>query len=157
MNKTVSLILFALMLLTLSAGPARARQSNVFLELSEKNFRAGNELLDQNKPAEALLRFQVAFQFVADETSSLFNGGLAAYLSGNFPIAADLWERLKEVDPDDWRVRPKLIQVYQALGRITERNTERAELIELWKSGEITDLSRQSEYCREQFEWMEPE
>src|SRR5690348_7838209 len=100
MNRTglaywrIGQLTLALMLLALSAATAGTRQSNLFSELATKNFRAGNELLEQHKPAEALLRFQVALKFVSDDTSILFNGGLAAYLSGNFPVAAELWERL---------------------------------------------------------------
>jgi len=118
----------------------------------DKAFNAANELMDQHKPAEALSRYEEALAIQPNDTSVLFNAGLAAYLSRNFARAADLWKRLKALDPDDWRARSKLIQAYQAMGQIKERDAERAELIESWKSGKNEDLAKQSEYCREQFE-----
>jgi len=118
----------------------------------DKAFNAANELMKQHKPAEALIRYEEALAIVPDDTSTLFNAGLAAFLSNNFSRAADWWKRLKALDPDDWRARSKLIQAYQALGKTAERDTERSELIQLWKSGKNKDLSQQAEYCREQFE-----
>lgn len=52
--------------------------------------------------------------------------------------------------PNDWKVRAKLIQTYQSLGNIEARDRERTNLITLWKSGEVKDLSAQPLYCREQ-------
>ena len=118
----------------------------------DKAFKAAHDLVEQHKPAEALSRYEEALAIKPDDTSVLFNAGLAAYLSNNFNRAAELWKRLKALDADDWRARSKLIQAYQALGQMQERNTERAELIELWRSGKNEDLSKQPEYCREQFE-----
>src|SRR5215831_3999486 len=76
----------------------------------DKAFNAANELMKQHKPAEALIRYEEALAIVPDDTSTLFNAGLAAFLSNNFSRAADWWKRLKALDPDDWRARSKLIQ-----------------------------------------------
>jgi tetratricopeptide (TPR) repeat protein len=145
-----------LLLLTLSAWPlnlcAQDAGQSSREQIADQDFKAGNELMAQHKPAEALLRFQEALAIEPNDTSVLFNGGLAAYLSNNFATAADLWKRLKALDPEDWRARSKLMQVYQALGKTMERDAERAELFALWKSGKNADLSTQSTYCREQFE-----
>jgi hypothetical protein len=59
---------------------------------------------------------------------------------------------LKKVDPDDWRARGKLIQTYQALNKIPERDAERKELFAMWTAGKPADLKNEVEYCREQFE-----
>ncbi len=119
---------------------------------ADQFFKEGNELMAQSKPAEALLSFQKSLALEPKDTSVLYNGGLAAYLSNNFVVAADLWTRLKALDPDDWQARAKLVQTYQALGKTKERDAERAELIELWKSGASPQLTKQGFYCREQFE-----
>jgi tetratricopeptide (TPR) repeat protein len=118
----------------------------------EKIFDAANTLMEQHKYAEALLRYKEALAFAPDSTGLLFNGGLAAYQSKDFSTAVDLWQRLKKIDPADWLLRAKLIQAYQALGRVPERDTERTELFALWKSGNNPELSKEVEYCREQFE-----
>jgi tetratricopeptide (TPR) repeat protein len=118
----------------------------------EKAFEAANALMEQHKYAEALVRYKEALALAPGEPAILFNGGLAAYQSGDFTTAADLWQRLKKTDPSDWRLRAKLIQAYQALGKLPERDAERAELFKMWKSGAAQELSKQVEYCRDQFE-----
>lgn len=118
----------------------------------EKAFEAANTLMEQHKYAEALARYKEAIALAPDSAGLLFNGGLAAYQSKDFTTAEDLWQRLKKIDPSDWHARAKLIQAYQALGKLPERDAERTELFGLWKSGANPELSKQVEYCREQFE-----
>ena len=134
--------------------PAAASQdkSSSSAEASDKAFKEGNDLLEQHKPAEALRRYEEALAVTPDDTSVLFNAGMAAYFSNNLPRAAELWKHLVELDPDDWRARSKLIQVYQALGKTAERDAQRAALFELWKAGKDEDMLKQGEYCRDQFE-----
>jgi tetratricopeptide (TPR) repeat protein len=122
------------------------------VERAEKAFQAANELLEQGKPAEALVRYKQALSILPGDPSLLFNGGLAAYLTKDFATAAVLWKQLKSSDPQDWQVRAKLIQTYQAMGKLTERDAERVELFQLRKSGKVEELSKQARYCREQFE-----
>ena len=61
------------------------------------------------------------------------------------------WQAYRGLEPDDWRVRAKLIQTYQALGDTAQRDRERAALLELRRSGTDAELARQDSYCREQF------
>jgi len=119
---------------------------------AEAAFVAGNELMEQRKPAEALTRYREAIAILPNEPAILFNGGLAAYGSKDYALAADLWKRNKSVDPSDWHVRAKLIQAYQALDKLAERDAERTELFELWKAGKLAELKQQFQYCRDQFE-----
>jgi tetratricopeptide (TPR) repeat protein len=135
-----------------STAPTAQNRDSTTAQIADTAFKAGNELMDQHQPAEALSRYEEALAIEPDDTSVLFNGGLAAYLSKNFSRATDLWKRLKSLDPDDWRARSKLIQAYQALGDTAQRDAERAELIQLWKSGMNEDLSKELEYVRDQFE-----
>jgi tetratricopeptide (TPR) repeat protein len=65
--------------------------------------------------------------------------------------ALTAWQAYRRLEPDDWRVRAKLIQTYQALGDTAQRDRERAALLELRRSGTDAELARQAEYCREQF------
>lgn len=91
--------------------PAAASQdkSSGSAEASDKAFKAGNDLLEKNKPAEALRRYEEALAVTPDDTSVLFNAGMAAYFSNNLSRAAELWKHLVELDPGDWRARSKLI------------------------------------------------
>lgn len=121
-------------------------------EVAEKAFKAANSLMEQRKYPDALIRYKEALAILPNDPSILFNGGLAAYHVKDYALAADLWKRLKTADPQDWHVRAKLIQAYQALGRLSERDAERAELFQLRSTGKNDELSKQYEYCREQFE-----
>ncbi len=121
-------------------------------EKANKAFIAGNELMEKGKPAEALARYKEALSLLPDEPSVLFNTGLAAYLAKDYATALDLWKKLKSSDPQDWNLKTKLIQCYQAMGKQAERDAERAELFQMRKSGKIEELSQQESYCRDQFE-----
>jgi tetratricopeptide (TPR) repeat protein len=155
--RTVIASILLLLVLAADRTPAVAQNSNQAnsgqnVGQAEKAFKAGNELMEQRKFSEALARYKEALLILPDDPSLLFNGGLAAYSSKDYAQAADLWKRLKAVDPSDWHVRSKLIQAYQALGRLPERDAERAELFEMWKAGKNAELKQQFEYCRDQFE-----
>ena len=119
---------------------------------AEKAFDQANALYEQNKLAEALVQYKKALAILPDNPSLLFNTGTAAYLTKDYASAAELWKKLKTVEPLDWHNRAKLVQVYQALGKLPERDAERAELFDLWKKGTPPELKQQVYYCREQFE-----
>jgi len=119
---------------------------------AEKAFAMGNTLMQQRKSAEALVQYKEALAILPNEPAILFNAGVAAFGSNDYAFAAEAWKQLKAVDPLDWHTRAKLVQAYQALGNLPERDKERAELFEMWKSGKPADLKKQSEFCRDQFE-----
>lgn len=146
--------LFALLAATTSA-PSQDKSSQLSdhdIALVEKAFDAANALMEQRRYAEALVRYKEAIALAPDDPSLLFNGGLAAYQGKNFATALDLWQHLKRVDPSDWQARSKVIQAYQALNKLPERDAERAELFKIWKSGDNPELSKEVEFCRDQFE-----
>ncbi len=147
-------IYFALIFAVLFASFASAQSppSEADMEKAGKAFDSGNSKMEQRKFAEALADYKTALSIFPDEPALLFNGGLAAYSSKDFTTALDLWKQLKAIDSEDWHLRAKLIQVYQALGKMAERDAERKELFEMWKSGKNEELKKQFQYCREQFE-----
>lgn len=88
---------------------------------------------------------------VSNPSSGVFwNLGILASETGDSAKQLEAWLAYREIMPNDWKVRAKLIQTYQAFGDIEARNRERADLIALWKSGEDKDLSAKALYCREQ-------
>lgn len=116
-----------------------------------KAFAAANTFMEQRRYSEALAQYRLVLAVFPEEPASLFNGGLAAYLTGEFEVAAGFWQRLKTLEPPDWRLRAKLVQVWQALGRFSERDAERTELMNMWQAGEPAVLHEQVHYCRDQF------
>ena len=106
----------------------------------------------QAKFCEALARYKEGLAVSPDDSSFLYNAGLAAYRCTNYAESVKLWGRLRDLDPEDWQGRAKLVQGYQALGQLRERDAERSALFDLRKRGVNEELSRQDEFCREQFE-----
>ena len=130
-----------------------------------KAFDKGNAMMEQRKWEEALVHYKQALALLPDDPSILFNTGLAAFRGKDLTLAANVWNKLKTVAPDDWHARAKLVQVYQALGKTAERDKERTELFQMWKSARATkkagdiegdpqtrELKDQFQYCRDQFE-----
>jgi hypothetical protein len=74
-----------------------------------------------------------------------------AYLSDQPKEALVYWSRLKVLDPEDWGLRIKLIQAYEASGQRKERDAERARLIKLRKGSSDAGLRKLRFYCRDQF------
>lgn len=117
-----------------------------------KAFETANSFMEERKYAEALRYYQEGLSIVPQEPSMLYNGGMAAFNIKSFETAAELWKRLKAVNPNDGQARSKLVQVYQALNKLPERDEERDELFDLWRSKKSKELSERDFYCREQFE-----
>ena len=118
---------------------------------ADQAFRSGHALMGEKKYCEALTRYTEGLQSVPTDTSLLYNGGLAAFQCKQYNEALSLWGRLKAVDPEDWQVRAKLIQTYQSLGKLSERDAERGALFELRKHDANGGLAKEAKYCREQF------
>ena len=117
----------------------------------EKAFQTANDLLEKEKPREALKYYIEALAIVPKNSAILFNAGMAAFSTEEYEEALKLLKRLKAVDPDDWRGRAKLIQTYHALKRNEDVSAERNELFALRKSGKVPELADEDFYCREQF------
>ena len=148
----VILCIIAIMAIALAANAQAPSPSDKELAEAEKAFDQANSLYEEGKIAEALVQYKKALAILPDNPSVLFNTGTAAYLTKDYAYAAELWKKLKTLEPLDWHNRAKLIQVYQALGKLPERDAERAELFDLWKKGTAPELKQQDRYCREQLE-----
>ena len=152
MSRIVSFLIACFVVATLASQAFAQDLSPADLAKVEKAFENANKLMEQRKPAEALTHYKQALAIVPKNPALLFNGGMAAFASKDFTTALDMWKQLKEVEPSDWQVRAKLIQVYQTLGKSAERDAERTELFAMWKKGGLSELKQQVEYCRDQFE-----
>jgi tetratricopeptide (TPR) repeat protein len=145
--KTVVGVLAALLLLTLLGTPSAEADA---LDI-EKTFREGIALAKEGKHAEALVLYEKILVEAPDATGVLYNAGLAAYMCGKYEVGAKHWKRLKTLDPNDWQVRSKLVQAYQALGKKELRDKEIKDLHKLRKDSEDEELKKMESFCRDQF------
>lgn len=152
MSRIVSFLIACFVVATISFQTFAQDLSAADLAKVEQAFENANKLMGQRKPSEALTHYKQALAIVPKNPALLFNAGMAAFASKDFNTALDHWKQLKEVEPSDWQVRAKLIQVYQTLGKTAERDAERTELFAMWKKGGPSELKQQVEYCRDHFE-----
>ena len=152
MKKIPTLLVTLIFVATISL-PAFAQDlSPEQIAAAEKAFKVANDLMERRKHAEALTVYKQLLTTVPNNPTILFNAGMAAFAAKDFATALDMWQQVKKLDPADWHNRSKLIQAYQALQKLPERDAERAELFAMWKKGEPAELKQEFEYCREQFE-----
>jgi hypothetical protein len=117
----------------------------------EDLFIKANGQLEKKEYASAQSNYEAILKVLPDDPAVLYNGGFAAFLNNDIDTAERLWTRLKSLAPDDWQVRAKLIQTYQRLEKIGDRDRERSELFAMRKSGKNKELTEQVEYCRDRF------
>lgn len=150
--KRTTRFLLTLTLLASAATVVAQNPSPERMAQAETAFEIANSLLGEGKAEQALIHYKQALAIRPNEPAILFNAGLAAFSSRDFSYAREVWEKLKTFEPLDWQVRAKLVQVYQALGKMPERNKERDDLFAMWKSGKPSELKERYQYCRDQFE-----
>ena len=102
-------------------------------------------------------RFEDLLESIKEELNNspkdpdlLYNAGLVSYLLKNYSQALKLWTDLKKITPDDYQLRGKLIQTYEALEKFKEREIEKEELYTLVENLE-NPLEAPKQYCRDQF------
>jgi tetratricopeptide (TPR) repeat protein len=108
------------------------------------------QLMQEGRHDELYKALLAGLEITPDDPSLLYNIGLSAYLSGQLTEAATYWKRLKTLTPHDFQVRAKLVQVYEALGNIDDRDAERDELLVL-HGQQKTNPNSPPNYCRDQF------
>lgn len=118
---------------------------------AEAAFEAANQLMDQKNYQGAYDKYVEVLKVFPEDSSILFNAGMAAFNVSKFDLATGHWKVLKQLEPLDWHVRAKLIQAYQALGKLSDVVAERKELFELRDGMRSPDLNQQIHYCRDQF------
>ena len=110
-----------------------------------------SELAHQKNYPEALKAYREALEKDLMNPALLFNVGLMAYLAGKPEESLDPWLKLKEIEPQNWRVRTKLIQAYEALGQPGKRDAEIAALLKLRKTTTDKVLKETKFFIRDQF------
>jgi tetratricopeptide (TPR) repeat protein len=98
----------------------------------------------------AISEMEEVLEVYSEHEDVLWNLGIWYSRISEHSKAILMWERYRQIAPRDWQARAKLIQAYQALGRIEERDTERTALIAWYKETGHT-MGEVDLFCREQF------
>lgn len=150
-SKTVLIALLITIPLSVAAVEDEKPLSPAEADKATKLFEEGCALFEKGEHKKALVKYRASLAIAPKGTGALYNGGLCAYLAAEYETAADLFGRLKEIDPADWMVRAKLVQTWQALGKKDKRDAERKELYDLRKKPESKELRKKPFFCRDQF------
>jgi tetratricopeptide (TPR) repeat protein len=78
-------------------------------------FEQANKLLEQKRYQEALPLYKKAI-VETPNVSVLWNLAITAQYCEDWPEALKAWTHMRFEEPDNWKVRAKLIQVYQGMG-----------------------------------------
>jgi tetratricopeptide (TPR) repeat protein len=108
------------------------------------------QLIREGRHPELFQAFREMLETSPDDPDLLYNVSLSAYRSGQFAEAGKYLRQLKDRVPQDFRARAMLVQVYEALENLDQRDTERDELQALYGQQEA-DPNRPANYCRDQF------
>jgi len=125
-------------------------QLNVHAE-TENTAEYRERLAAERKYPEALRAYRDALTKDPKNPVLLYNAGLMAYLAEKPKEAIEFWSKGRKIEPDNWHLRPKLIQAYEAAGDRKKRDAERAELYKLRKNAKNEELKNLKYYCRDQF------
>ncbi len=118
----------------------------------ENPFDRGVRLYEQGQYAASITPLEQALNRYPEGSNILWNLGLASAAAGQPEKALTYWQRYRTLRSEDWRVLPKLIQTYQALGRIEPRDETLAELLRLRAQTQDPEFLEARWFCREQFE-----
>ena len=134
------------------AQPSSQADGGDHLQQLESIYGKGLDLARADRMYEAFRTFQQGLALAPDEPAFLMSGGLGAMEIDRDDTAAILLARLIALHPGEYpSIYPELIQAYQTLGKLDERDSVRDLLFALRKSGTDTALANASYYRRDRF------
>ncbi len=121
----------------------------------EQDFRKAVEMMEAKQFREAIpLLVQVRNAFPRDVSVNA-NLGLSYAETGQHENALACWQLLCELESDNWHHASKVVQAYQALGRMKERDAAIVEVFERRKRTQDPSSIKRPWFCREQFDLRE--
>ncbi len=120
-------------------------------EVSSGIFKRGAALLEAGKSAESIPLFQEVLKSVPDDDAAIWNLGLAAADAGDYKLALATWLHYRKLFPDDPQGMAKVIQAYQGLNQLVDRDREREALFAFRRTLPAEEIAKNDKYCRDQF------
>lgn len=112
----------------------------------DKLFTSSVEQANKGNIQEAINLMEMALSVAPDDPDMIWNLGLWFNQLGQHKNAIRMWLRYREVDPEDYKGRAKLIETYQVIGDIENRNRERAALFAWYKAAKKKVRRKLSSY-----------
>lgn len=113
-------------------------------------FDQANIEMDNGNLNKSLSLFQQVQSIQPDVPNVIWNIGTLALVLEDYGLATRSWIKMRELEPNEWRVIGKLAQASKGSGDIDAFKRYREELIELYKKGDDPDLSKQERFLVEQ-------
>jgi tetratricopeptide (TPR) repeat protein len=124
-------------------------------ELGHKSSRLffilGNCLAEEKKFEDAAMMFTKSVELDSAFPNAQINAGQTFQKLGNHKESLKYYLVATKLVPFDWKVRCKLVQLYEALNMTTERDQIRDELYKLHASKNAGDFAKEKFFCRDQF------
>jgi len=117
---------------------------------AEAAFKTATELMGKRDYKRAIPYLTRVQKDLPDNSSVLWNLGLAFAATGEHSKAIETWQSYRRIAPDDWQARAKLVQSYQALGDIKARDEEIKSLYEYHNNSTDPKVNTAERFCREQ-------
>jgi len=114
-------------------------------------FERAERLAREGKLDEAIQLEEALLETHREDPNLLWNLGIMYADTDRHAKALESWQTLRRLEPDNWRVRAKLIQTHQARADFEQRDREREALYQARRESSDRALSREAMYCREQF------
>src|SRR5512140_105488 len=114
---------------------------------ARNHFLLGAAAFELGDEAKALLHFETAATLDPAEFLASYDAGLIRQLRGEYEEARRWLLQAAQANPQDWRTRARLVQVFEELRQPDERDRQRMALLAMREAGQVDS----PEFCREQF------
>src|SRR5512140_1820370 len=104
---------------------------------ARNHFLLGAAAFELGDETKALLHFETAATLDPAEFLASYDAGLIRQLRGEYEVARRWFLQAAQANPQDWRTRARLVQVFEALRQPEERDRQRMALLEMHEAGKI--------------------
>ena len=106
---------------------------------------------DENKYGEAVKVIEEVISLAPNQASLLWNLATFSVEVGKHKKALKYWLKLKQLEPKNMHVLSKIIQSYQALNQIKNRDNAIVKMLEMYKSNVDPTYIKKNKFCRQQY------
>jgi len=109
-------------------------------------------LFEAGKYAEAAAYAKKALETDKANAGLMYNGGMAAYLAGDYQVSLEFWIPLMAIEVDNIKLKAKLIQSYEALGDKQNAGKQIADIYQMYQNRKGKEYEAIRFFTRDQFQ-----